>query len=48
MKLTEENLEKALDKACKLLKKAGVVAYKENGKPVRLSAEKWKEFLCEI
>lgn len=34
-------LEKALSKACKLLKKAGVVYGKENGKPIRLSPSEW-------
>ena len=35
----------ALVKACKLLKKAGVVYGKENGKPVRLGKDAWFEKL---
>ena len=34
-------LEKALSKACKLLKKAGVVYGKKDGKPIRLSPSEW-------
>lgn len=37
----------ALVKACKLLKKAGVVYGKENGKPIRLGKDAWFEKLVE-
>lgn len=37
----------ALVKACKLLKKAGVVYGKENGKPVRLGKDAWFEKLVQ-
>ena len=51
MKLTEkeyiEQLETALTTACKYLKKAGVVYGKENGKPIRLSANNWFQKLME-
>lgn len=39
--------EEALKRACKLLKKAGVVYRRVNGKPVRFSWEAWYDRLIE-
>lgn len=40
-------LVKALMKACKLLHKAGVVAGKKDGKPIRLGTNAWYDKLLE-
>lgn len=40
-------LEIALMKACRLLHKAGVVAGKKDGKPIRLSTNDWYDKLLE-